>query len=356
MKVEYLERAASSIEDGLKGNCKGYALVVSYKDEMNVKRAGGWARLKADPPKTEMSTSVPFTLASVSKVITAAALIRVLNKKNLHLDTRIHSYLPDHWDVHRSIHDVSFKNLMEHRTGFRFGGDGEYYHDVKRNMEAGMDSSLRGTFDYSNHNYDVIRLLIPRLAGYKIEQYKKDPGPAEIMQAAMYAGYYVDYVQKEVFGAAGLSNFESISCKALPFVTGKCYKFPYNGLSGTDFGDVTLESGAQGWVMSAAQLSKFIRRLHFTDRILSKEFSDYMIKYGMGYDHTGDTPGGISSYWKGGSYSSKQNAGALKSLVIGFGNNVNVALIINSDFTGPIAARTLINEAIDNMPKTIKIK
>jgi CubicO group peptidase (beta-lactamase class C family) len=221
MKLEYLERAASSIEEGLKGNCKGYAFVVCYKDEWKVKGAGGWARLNADPPKREMDTSVPFTLASVSKVITAAAMIRALTKKGIKLDTPFHTYLPKHWSVHDSIKYVTFKDIMEHRSGFRFGGDGETYLDIKHNMFKGCNMSLRGQVDYSNHNYDVMRLLIPAVAGYDIPQYKKNPGAAELMQAAMYAGFYVTYIQKEVFAPAGIGNPESISCKALPFVTGK---------------------------------------------------------------------------------------------------------------------------------------
>jgi hypothetical protein len=106
--------------------------------------------------------------------------------------------------------------------------------------------------------------------------------------------------------------------------------------------------------MSAAQLAKFFRKLHYSTSILSQEFSDYMIHYKMGYDRSGNTDSGMSCYWKGGSYSSKQNAGALKSLVIGFGNHVQVSLIINSDFTGPKAARTVIMEAVDNIPKSFK--
>ncbi len=38
------EKFANTIEKGLKGNCVGYAFVVSYKDNWKIKRAGGQAR------------------------------------------------------------------------------------------------------------------------------------------------------------------------------------------------------------------------------------------------------------------------------------------------------------------------
>lgn len=347
---------ADSIENELKGNCVGYSFVVSYKDEWKVKRAGGKARTAFNPPALDMTTNVRFNLASVSKAITAVAMLKVLHQRpDVSLGSVFHTHLPEHWQVHQSLRQITFEQLLTHRSGFRFTGGLEYA-ALKNDMAAGVDVADIGNdtdgHAYQGENFAIMRLLIPALAGYAIPQDANGGSALEVMQAAMYAGYYIDYVQKELFAKASLPN---LKCEAEAFIGGVCYHFPYNNKPGTDFGDHTLVAGSKGWVMSAAELAKLFRIVHHTEKILPKWLSDDMKTKLMGYDATGATSEGVDFYWKNGRYPGSQNAGELNSLIIVYNNNVQVALIINSELNNSKGMVGIINEAHDLAYQKIKI-
>ncbi|MEO7308517.1 MAG: serine hydrolase [Ferruginibacter sp.] len=347
---------ADTIEKGLKGNCVAYAFVVSYQDNWKVKRSGGMARTAFNVPPLEMSTHVRFNLASVSKAITGVAMLKLLNERtDVRLCSVFHPYLPDHWHVDQSLREITFEQLLTHRSGFRFGG-GLDYGALKRDMAAGVKISDIGNNNdgaaYQGENFAVMRLLIPTLAKYPIAQDKNGGSGLEVLQAAQYANYYIDYIQKELFAKAELP---ALTCKAEAFTTGMCYHFPYDDKPGTDFGNDTLVAGSKGWVMSAAELGKLFRTVHYTDKILPTWLSNKMKNELLGYDEKGATGEGVGYYWKNGGYPGSQNAGELNTLIIGYENEVQVALIINSELDNSKRMVGIINEAHDEAYKLIKV-
>ncbi|MBL0202532.1 MAG: beta-lactamase family protein [Chitinophagaceae bacterium] len=355
------EKFANAIENGLKGNCVGYAFVVSYKDNWKVKRAGGYARTLINTPPLEMSTNVQFHTASVSKAITAVALLKVLNQRqDVSLDSLFYKFLPSHWRIHQSLKykdndkKINFQRLLTHKSGFRFDG-GLDYHALKKDMAAGVNESNIGNNNdkngYQGENFAIMRLLIPKLAGYSISQ-NEDGGPGiDILQAAEYADYYMDYVQKHLFEKAGLPL---LKCKAEVMKTGMCYHFPHNNKPGTDFGNQTLVCGSKGWVMSAAELAKFFRTVHYTEAILPTWLSDKMKDELLGYGQKGETAESVGFYCKNGKFPRSQNDGELNTLIIGYANHVQVALIINSELTGNKGMVEIINAAHDEAYKMKK--
>ena len=158
------EKFANSIENGLKGNCVGYAFVVSYKDSWKVKRAGGYARTLINTPPLEMSTNVQFHTASVSKAITAVALLKVLyQREDVSLGSPFHTFLPNHWQVHQSLKlkdkEITFQQLLTHKSGFRFDG-GLDYGALKKDMAAGVNAVNIGDYEYQGENFAIMRLLL----------------------------------------------------------------------------------------------------------------------------------------------------------------------------------------------------
>lgn len=350
------EKFADKIENGLKGNCQAYAFVVSYKDNWKVKRAGGMARTMYNVPPLDMSTNVRFHLASVSKAITAVALLKILYKRDdVSLGSFFHTYLPAHWQVHKSLREITFQQLLTHRSGFRFSG-GLDYAALKKDMAAGVKISDNGNNDddnaYQGENFAIMRLLIPTLAGYPIAQNENGGPELDILQAAAYTSYYIEYIQKELFEKAGLPQ---LSCKAEAFTTGMCYHFPYDNKPGTDFGNQTLVVGSKGWVLSSAELAKLFRIVHHTEKILPTWLSNKMKNELLGYDANGSTSEGVDFYWKNGKFPGSQNAGELNTLIIGYENDVQVALIINSELANTKGMVGIINDAHDNAYKKIKV-
>ena len=329
---------ATILENKLKNNCVGYAFTISYKENLTNFRSGGEARRSQDDPARVMGIFDKFNAASISKTITAAALMKLLlDKNNVSLNSPFWTYLPSHWTVHNSIKGITFAQLLAHKSGFKFSTNVSYAEE-KQNMAAGVNSNDIGQYDYNNNNYGILRIVIPILAGNSVISIDKNsPGfliaAQEIAQAQQLADFYMAYVQQKVFDKTGLA-MQNMACKPTDTYPALCYQFPKTSAKGTDFGDMTLTCGSRGWNISASQLGLFFRQLHYTTNILPKSLSDKMKDDLMGYDAKGTTKDGVSYYWKNGFYPGSMNAGEINAWIIGFGNDIQIALIINSQFAG----------------------
>jgi CubicO group peptidase (beta-lactamase class C family) len=151
----------SKLVSRLKNQCVGYQFTISDQFGAVYKAAGGEARRLQDSPTLNMSTSVKFNVASVSKVITAAALIRLLwNTSGISLNSPFVFCLPPHWTVHSSLKNITFKQLLNHTSGFRFPPNDADYFNLKADMAKGVLTSDIGKPEYNNANYALMRLLI----------------------------------------------------------------------------------------------------------------------------------------------------------------------------------------------------
>src|SRR5215469_1739805 len=83
---------ATNIYNALNGKVVGFAISVGGWFPY----VGGWARTEETPPKTAMGGEGRINVASVSKVLTAIAVLQSLSKHNLKLDNKIYPYIyPD---------------------------------------------------------------------------------------------------------------------------------------------------------------------------------------------------------------------------------------------------------------------
>jgi hypothetical protein len=284
-----------------------------------------------------MSFHDRYNVASVSKTITAAALLRaLLDSSQASLDSPFAPFLPSHWGVHNSLKNITFRQLLQHRSGFRFANQVTYA-AMKGNMAAGVNAGNIGSYDYNNVNYGIMRLLIPRLAGYNL--FQLSPGTPSVLAPALESGQdlqlascYIDYTQKKVWDKAGAPP---MACKPTDNYPALCYQFPPNLGKGTHFGDMTLTCGSRGWNASSVHLNAFQRALHLFNAILPESLAKKMIDEQLGYDGSGTTKNAYTYYHKGGYYPGSMNPGELHSYIIGFSNGVQLALIINSQFDGP---------------------
>jgi hypothetical protein len=277
-------------------------------------------------------------VASVSKTVTAAALLRALaDTPAASLDSPFTPFLPAHWIIHNSLKNVTFRQLLQHRSGFKFSA-GVSYQAIKGNMASGVNMADIGTYDYNNVNYGIMRVLIPRLAGYSLMQIAPGTSGAllsimEYSQDVQLATTYIEYTQKKVWDKTGVTP--NMACKPTDTYPALCYQYPPTIAKGGDFGDMTLTCGSRGWNASSYQLNAFQRTLHQTAAILPEWLTTLMVDDKLGYDATGTTKNGYTYYRKNGYYPGSMNPGELNSYLVGFGNGVHVALIINSQFNGP---------------------
>ncbi len=167
-----VEDLAKAIESQIKDNVKGYQIVIYADGSLRASRAGGSARLSQDSPSRTMSIGDKINVASVSKTVTAAALMKLLNEKNIDVDAAFWSYLPAHWSVPASVKSLSFRQLFNHRSGFRthYGSD---YANLKKAVSLGASSNKSHL--YNNTNYALMRFLIADLSGATITALPNNP-------------------------------------------------------------------------------------------------------------------------------------------------------------------------------------
>jgi CubicO group peptidase (beta-lactamase class C family) len=335
LSSQFIAKFVDNLDARLKGKSVGYAFYVTSGSGLAQGRAAGDARRAPDSNPRKMTLDDKFNIASASKTITAAAVLKILNDKQIDLDTPVYTYLPSDWTLGNNIKSITFRQLLTHTSAIRCAGNVSYA-ELKQCIAVGVVVTNK-TQKYNNSNFGLFRIIIPRLVGAPMITIPGKPKPDDSKYSAFYANQYIAYVQKNIFAPAGLSGIE---CKPIATDPALTYQFPTPLIAGTSFGDTTETSGSQGWNMNVKQLAGFLNVLFYTEKILPAAVTTKMKEQQLGLFADSTTLTGITSYEHTGFYPGKdadgkvRNPGELNSAIVSFSNGLNVALIVNSQL-GP---------------------
>lgn len=295
-------------------------------------RAGGDARRAPDANPRKMSVNDKFEIASVSKMMTATAVMKALADQEIDIESPIHPFLHSTWKLGENIKSITIRQLLTHRSGLR-GENKHDYETVRLLIENGVKSENQNIRKYNNSNYDLFRIILPRMNGFNgnVPHPTGTNSMPEQNVPANYAHAYMKYVQDSIFKPAGLTG---IVCKPVASNPALCYQFPGPIKAGGDFGDWTLKCGAAGWNMSVKQLATFFTALLDTNKLVPGPVSRLMQKQLIGFNEKNHIPGLLTEYHHGGFHPGAKNPGELGCMLLNFTNGVRVALIINSQL-GP---------------------
>jgi CubicO group peptidase (beta-lactamase class C family) len=268
----------------------------------------------------------------LSKTITAAAALQLLEPSGARnmLDDAIGSHLPDEFNADDSFKAITFRQLLQHMSGIPTDigpGLSDDYDSLKTYVSSHPNVGDK-SYHYSNANYGLFRILIPKLGGIPLQ-------PSGKGIAYDYGVAYMQYVQQYVFNPIDLLGGLSANSDSS---TGLDYHFPLppQPYQGMDLGDLTTKIGGGGWMMSTMDLAHFVRDLNYSENVVSGAVVKQMKDKCMGYDACG-TPaanGSHYAYWaKGGFYPGcgYGNAGEFNGSLVVFSNGVSVALFVNSN-------------------------
>ena len=125
--------------------------------------------------KTLITSETPIHIASVSKVLTATAILKLINAGKIELDQKATSLLKGF-----PYPEVTIKNLLSHRSGMRnyayFTDDRKIWDNhkimsnqdilnVMINKKIGLESKTNTRFQYCNTNYAMLALIIEKVTG-----------------------------------------------------------------------------------------------------------------------------------------------------------------------------------------------
>ncbi len=315
-----IDQFEENIVNGLTGQVPGFAYAINQDQFLYVKGAEGFADVAAQIPITP---TMRMHIASVSKTLTAAAVLKILDKTpGVDVDSPVLPYLPNHWTPGPNIPNLTFRNLLTHKSGFLVGGGGGEYNDLKVLIEGGLDEVDRGdTLKYYNDNYSLFRIILPILAG------KQDKTVTDLDALAL-AWAYMEIIHEELLDPMGI---DQAYCKQLSNVPLKYYSCMNSG--STTGGDWTLRSGAYGWNLSAFDLAAFMAYLRYDNSIFSSALRTIMDDGYLGWENEKSSANGEhgtylfhSGQWHfGGS-----TAPGLRTCIMKFADTkVEVSLLIN---------------------------
>ena len=157
------------------------SFLVAKNGQIIYERYEGYANIRK---KTYITSDTPLHLASVSKVITATAILKLVNANKLELDQKVNTILKEF-----PYPDVTVRMLLNHRSGMRsysyFTDKKEYWdrHNTITNQQLltlmatkdiGLESKTGTRFAYCNTNYAMLALIIEKITHKSFKKAMKE--------------------------------------------------------------------------------------------------------------------------------------------------------------------------------------
>jgi len=252
-------------------NLAGMSMAIVKDGKLVYAHGFGYSDLEA---KTPVEPGNLFRIASVSKLITAVAIMKLVEKKQISLDSKVfgpNAILKDsifNKVADKRLYDITIRQLLAHSGGWSLSyGDPAFNSLVvlEKTGETGaatLDSYCRfvasrklhfapGTrSSYSNMGYMFLSKVIEAVSKESYESYirKNVLKPAGIMDMHIGHSYLADKRANEV------KYYESEESQLISAFdgSGRMVPKPYGG------NPIELLSSAGGWVASSVELAKLL--------------------------------------------------------------------------------------------------
>lgn len=273
----------------------GVSIAVTKNDKLIYVKSYGKMSATDNDPITNESL---FRIASVSKPITSAGIMKLLEANKLTLDSKVfgtngilNTYQSSQLEY---MTDITVNHLLHHTTG-AWPNDGndpmfkhpEYNHDqlINWTLQTYPAIGSRGTYKYSNFGYCLLGRVIEKLSGKSYEQFIKD----------------------EVLKPCGITD---MSIAANTLAERKTNEVIYTGQGGANpyIYNISRMDSHGGWLATATDLAKFIVKVDgisarpdilksstittMTTKPASSEYAcGWLVNNANNWWHTGSLPG-----------------------------------------------------------------
>jgi CubicO group peptidase (beta-lactamase class C family) len=144
----------------------GYVVQVRQFGTPIYANAFQFAKTRLDGTEPEpWAQTVRMHVASCSKFVTAIAMTKVLNDRQMSYDTPILPFLPVYWGKGPHIGEITFRHLMTHRSGFDNGDKNDSDFEFMKDRVAAGTTMGPGAVKYENMNFALCRILISTITG-----------------------------------------------------------------------------------------------------------------------------------------------------------------------------------------------
>ncbi|KAK3896595.1 beta-lactamase/transpeptidase-like protein, partial [Staphylotrichum tortipilum] len=276
----------ANVQKKLDGQVVGYSCAIGRATVGAY--AHGEARTGADGGSQLFLPWTKAHVASVSKLITALATIRVLaaaaargvrtkDGKPISLDSPIGEFLPKTWILKPKIAAVAMRAFLSQRSGIKTADTPCDDASMKALFETGLATGKFNPDDrsgfYSNCNFAIFRIALPIIDGHDD---------------------YVTLCRKNVFDLVGAAAVDCRPPQSGPGALTYAYQYQFPGSSpGANPGDLVSTSGGFGWYLTIEDMAKVLHSLNLNDgRILTPgQWADMTAFPPLGLDYLSDSTG-----------------------------------------------------------------
>ena len=175
LTAEYLNSSKNAIDTfynkNWPNNSMNGSFLVAKNGQIIYEKYEGFANFR---DKTPITSATPIHIASVSKVLTATAILKLVNAERIGLDDKVTVYLPTF-----PYPEVTVRMLLSHRSGMRSYA---YFTDRDKNIwdrhntlsnqdiltimetkNIGLEQKTGTRFAYCNTNYAILALIIEKV-------------------------------------------------------------------------------------------------------------------------------------------------------------------------------------------------
>jgi CubicO group peptidase (beta-lactamase class C family) len=346
------ERLAQKLNDLLTPCVEGYALQLRRNGSTAISQTFRWSKTKKDG-ETAWSTDTPMHLASVSKLITAMALVRLLDRRGISYDTPVNPYLPAYWTRGNHIDQLTFRHLLTHKSGLLWrnftGQTGPC--DYQSMKDAIADGSNGFTnYDYKNINFALCRVLLATINGDIGTDFMVTPlggifAPLFALRDALWdlitIRAYAEYVNDRVFSPSSVGAREFAHDDAA-----LAYASQSDSTNGWNSGDLASACATVGWHLTVRELLRVMRTFRRAGTIMSGFRAERMLDNGFGIDMTRTTRIGTvfgkGGWWQNGTSQVEQSNAYLLP------RSMELVVLCNSPSCGGLSVFNKVVDAIDD--------
>jgi len=124
-----------------------------------------------------------FHTASISKLFTAIAIMKLVQEEKIAIEDKLVALLPELKFNDQRVKKITIKHLLNHTSGlpdinnYHWDNNNQSDQSLKKyllGLELSLDSSPAQEYQYSNLAYDILGLVIAEVSGVTFDDYLKE--------------------------------------------------------------------------------------------------------------------------------------------------------------------------------------
>ncbi|KZS39379.1 hypothetical protein AWE51_12620 [Aquimarina aggregata] len=308
----------------------GWSYTISKNGNLARSNSYGQARTAVDGV-LDFTLDKEINVASVTKFYTAIAVMQLLETNNLTIDDKISEWLPSSWPQGPGVSDLTFKDLLTHRSGLESSNNNFNttlgYQGLAVCIRTGVINSKN--YNYLNVNFALYRVLIPSLWSAL-----PNAPTIDINSDTDTRSKYIQYMQQNIFDRISLPD---VGCSPEPEDIVTLY---YNvndintNANGLVYSDWNNKAGGGGYYMTTIEMAKVIAFFEHSEILVNQNQRAIMKLHRIGMDRA-DLADEIHGnyYGKGGSIGTNSNQtlskGVLTQMVMFPINGIDCVVVMN---------------------------